>query len=240
MKRIIITGGDGRFAKVLKKNFSGKNIFYFSKKQFDITKIKDLEKKVKKFKPQIIIHLAALSKPLIIHEQNITKSIDINIIGTCNLVKLSNIHNIKLVYMSSHYVYPCKSGNYKETDALLPANNYSWSKLGGECAVQMYLKNSLIVRVAMYETPFIHKFGYTNIKSNFLTHQEVAKILPKIIYKKGVINLGGIKRSIYNFAKKSNSSVLPKKYKPKENLIKMMPDSSVNIKKLKSILKIKK
>ncbi len=238
MKRIIITGGDGRFAKTLKKNFNNKNIFYFSKKQFDITKIKSLENKIKKIKPKIIIHLAALSRPLIIHEKDISKSINLNIVGTCNLVKLSNAYNIKLIYMSSHYVYPCKTGNYKETDALLPANNYSWSKLGGECAVQMYLKNSLIIRVAMLETPFIHKFGFTNIKSNFLTHDEVAKILPKIINKKGIINLGGVRRSIYKFAIKTNSSVIPKKYVSKKNMPKMMPDSSVDIKKLKSILKI--
>ena len=39
-----------------------------------------------------------------------------------------------------------KQKNYK--DALKPWNNYSWSKLGGECAVQMY-KNSLIIRLCM-------------------------------------------------------------------------------------------
>ena len=26
----------------------------------------------------------------------------------------------------------------KKSDSLLPYNNYAWSKLGGECAVQMY------------------------------------------------------------------------------------------------------
>ena len=236
MKRIIITGGNGRFAKDLKKELNGKNIFYLSKKQFDITKIQSLKKKIKEIKPNIIIHLAALSKPLILHEKDITKSIDTNIIGTCNLVKISNIFNIKLIYMSSHYVYPCKIGNYKETDALLPSNNYAWSKLGGECAVQMYLKNSLIIRVAMYETPFTHKYGFTNIKSNFLTHSEVAKTLPKIIDKKGIINLGGVKKSVYEFAVKTNRSVIPKKYMPKKNMPRLMPDSSINIKKLKAIL----
>ena len=168
MKNIIVTGGNGRFAKNLKKYFSGKNIYYLSKKEFDITKIHNLEKKIKKIKPNIILHLAALSRPLNIHEKDISRSINSNIIGTCNLVKLCEKFKIKLIYMSSHYVYPCTKGNYKETDALLPSNNYSWSKLGGECAVQMYLKNSLIIRVAMYETPFIHKYGFTNIKSNFL------------------------------------------------------------------------
>ena len=142
--------------------------------------------------------------------------------------------------MSSHYVYPCTKGNYLETDPLLPANNYSWSKLGGECAVQMYLKNSLIVRVAMYETPFIHKYGFTNIKSNFLTHNQAALLLPKILEKKGILNLGGKKLSVYNFAKKTNGAVKPKLYNKNKNKVKMMPDSSMNINKLKSIINLKK
>ncbi len=237
MKKIIITGGNGRFAKILKKKFNTKNIFYFSQKSLDVTKIKSIENKIKKIRPQIILHLAALTKPLSIHEKFIDKSIDANIIGTCNLVKVSERFKIKLVYMSSHYVYPCKIGNYKETDPLLPANNYAWSKLRGECAVQMYLKNSLIIRVAMYETPFPHPFGFTNIKSNFLSHEEVAEILPKIINKKGIINLGGKKTNVYNFAKKTNKKVRPKKYVYKKNTAKMMPDSSVNIDKFKLIIK---
>ena len=106
-----------------------------------------------------------------------------------------------------------------------------------QCAVQMYLKNSLIVRVAMYETPFSHPYGFTNINSNFLTHEEVAKILPKIINKKGIINLGGKKMNVYNFAKKTNKDVKPKKYIYKKNTVRMMPDSSVNINKLKLMLK---
>ena len=47
---------------------------------------------------------------------------------------------IKLIYLSTSYVYPGTKGNYNETDALLPFNNYAWSKLGGEAAVQMYKK----------------------------------------------------------------------------------------------------
>ena len=60
-----------------------------------------------------------------------------------------------------------KKGNYNEEDALKPWNNYSWSKLGGECAVQMY-KNSLILRITMTEKPFAYKRAYTNLKTNFL------------------------------------------------------------------------
>ena len=76
-----------------------------------------------------------------------------------------------------------------ENSPLLPMNNYAWSKLGGESAVHMY-KNSLILRLNMAEKPWIHKYAFKNIKSNFLYHDEVIKILPKIINLYGIINIG--------------------------------------------------
>ena len=51
--------------------------------------------------------------------------------------------------------------------------------LGAECAVQMY-KNSLIIRACMTEKPFIHKYAFTNVKSNFIFHDEfIQKFLKK-------------------------------------------------------------
>ena len=58
--------------------------------------------------------------------------LSLNIIGTSNIVRACKIFNIKLIYFSTSYVYPGIKGGYKETDALLPSNNYAWSKLGGE------------------------------------------------------------------------------------------------------------
>ena len=144
-----------------------------------------------------------------IHENDINKSIDLNIIGTSNVVKICNKFNIKLIFFSTGYVYPGTKGNYKETDPLLPWNNYGWSKLGAEAAVQMY-KNSLIVRACMTEKPFIHKFAYSNVKSNFIYHDNFAEIFIKIINKKGIINVGGRRQTIYKFAKFYNKKVLKK------------------------------
>ena len=134
-----------------------------------------------------------------IHDKMINKSIDLNIVGTSNLVKICN-EKTEDNFFSTSYVYPGKKGNYKETDPVLPWNNYGWSKLGAECVVQMY-KNSLIVRACMTEKPFLHKFAFSNVKSNFIFHDEFAKLFIKIINKKGVINVGGKQRTIYNFAK---------------------------------------
>ena len=113
-----------------------------------------------------------------IHDKNISKSIDLNIIGTSNLVKeVTFIILRSFIYLSS-YVYPGTKGNYNENDAVKPWNNYSWSKLGGECAVQMY-KNSLIVRMCMTEKPFIHKKAYANVKLNFIFQEDAAKSIIK-------------------------------------------------------------
>ena len=209
MKKILVTGGNGRFATALKE-INNKYLFNFrSKKQLNILSIKSIEQNVKKFKPIIILHLASLSRPMKIHEKNINKSIDLNIIGTSNIVKICNKYKIKLIFFSTGYVYQGKKGNYKEDDAILPWNKYGWSKLGAEAAVHLY-DNSLIIRACMTEEPFIHKYAYSNVKSNFIYHKDFAKIFLKLINKKGIFNVGGKSQSIYNFAKKYNDKVLKK------------------------------
>ena len=142
---------------------------------------------------------------------------------------------IKIIYFSTQYVYPGKKGNYNEREALLPTMNYGWSKLGGECAVQMY-KNSLILRVCMTEKPFRHKYALYDAKTSFLYHHEVAKIVLKLINKKGVINIGGKSQTVYNFAKKNNPKIKKIYVKNIKNL-NFPKDSSLNTSKLKLILK---
>lgn len=233
-KKIVVTGGNGRFGSVLKKN-SRNNLLFPTKKQLNILKLNSIKNYLKIKKPRTLIHLAGLSRPMSIHDKNIDKSIDLNIIGTANIVKICSLFNIKLIYFSTHYVYPCKKGNYSENSPLLPINNYAWSKLGGEASVQMY-KNSLILRVCMTEKPFVHKSAFANVKSNFIFHEDVAKILFKLINKKGIINIGGKMQTIYNFAKKNNPEV-KKVYLENKSKKQFPKNPSININKLKKLIK---
>ena len=214
---ILVTGGQGRFAKVLKKNNKFLNLYFASKKECNILNIKSLEKIIKKLKPKIILHCAGLSRPMEIHQKNIEKSIDLNIVGTANVVKVCKKNNIKIIYFSTGYVYEGKKGNYSEKDPVKPFNNYGLSKLGGECAVMMY-KNSLILRITMTESPFVHEKAYTNLKSNFMFHEDLVKILPKIINYKGILNVGGKTQSVFSFAKLHNKKVKKIKLSIKDKL----------------------
>ena len=232
-KLILVTGGDGRFSRVLKKNKQNLNLYFSSKKECNILNIESINKLIKKINPKIIIHCAGLSRPMNIHEKNISKSIDLNIIGTANITKACERNKIKMIYFSTGYVYDGKKGNYSEEDSVKPFNNYGWSKLGGECAAQMY-KNSLILRVTMTEYPFLHKKAYANVKTNFIYHEDLAKIFIRVINKKGVINLGGPTQSVYNFVKNQNKKV-KKKYSKGEFPL----NPSMNINKLNTIIKKK-
>ena len=235
MKKIIITGGTSRFASVLKKIKTKHKLYYPTKKEFDILNERKIEKYLNKKKVDIVIHLAGLSRPMKIHEEDITKSINLNIIGTANVTKCCYKNNIKLIYFSTNYVYPGVKGNYREKDPLLPVNYYAWSKLGGETSVHLY-KNSLILRICMTEKPFVHKKAFANVQTSFAYHHDIAKKLLKLINHKGVINLGGKKMSVYKFAKKDNKNV--KKIYLKKGMKLGIPfDSSLNLQKLNKIIK---
>ena len=233
-KKIVVTGGSGRFAQSLKKIKSKYKFIYPSKNLLDITNLKSIKSFLNKKKPKSVIHLAGLSRPMSIHDKNISKSINLNIIGTANLVRICSELNIKLIYFSTSYVYPGKKGNYSEKDALLPWNNYAWSKLGGECAVQMY-KNSLILRVSMTEKPFVHKKAFANVKLNFIFHEDLVKFLIKLLNKKGIINVGGPTKTVYNFAKKYNKKV-KKIYVKKNSRYNFPLNPFMNLSKLKKII----
>ncbi len=230
-KKILVTGGEGRFAKELGKITSRYKFIFKKRKQLNILSLNSIKKNIQKYKPDIVLHLAGLSRPMQVHEKKINQSIDLNIIGTANLVKACNEKKIKIIFFSTSYIYPGKKGNYKESDPLLPWNNYGWSKLGAESAVQMY-DNSLIIRACMTQKPFTHKFAFTNVKTNFIFHDEFAKILIKVIPYKGTINIGGNSQTIYSFAKKNKRNIRKRKSKG-ELPLKM----DMSLKKLKRILK---
>ncbi len=233
--KIVITGGSGRFGNILKKKFFKKQLLFPKKNELNILDEKKIDKYLKKIRPKILIHLAGLSRPMRLHEKNISKSIDLNIIGTANITKVCKKYNIKLIYFSTHYVYPGIKGNYSEQDPILPINNYAWSKLGGEASVHMY-KNSLILRVCMTEKPFLHKEAFTNVKTSFIYHEDVADLLFKLLKEKGIINIGGKTQFIFDFAKTSNRFV-KKKYLKKNLDLEIPLNSSLNISKLKKKLK---
>ena len=233
--RIVITGGSGRFGSIIKENSKNYkfNFFFPKKNELNILKLNTIEKYLLKIKPKYLMHLAGLSRPMSIHDNDIIQSIDKNIIGTANVVKICSKLRIKLIFMSTCYVYPGRKGNYHEESPLFPINNYAWSKLGGESSVMLY-DNSLILRASVTEKPFVHNVAFKDFKTNFIFHEDLIKKIFKLLNHKGIINIGGKSQSVYDFAKKYNPKI--KKVSAKKILGPKAPlNVSMNISKFRKL-----
>jgi len=139
-KKIIISGGEGNLAKEILKQNTGYEILAPSKSDLNILNKTKLRNYLRINNPDFFLHTAAFTRPMNLHDKYPEKSIETNIVGTSNVVLECIKNNIKLVYISTDYVYPGIRGNYREEDSLGPfffnsdgLNKYGWSKLGGEC-----------------------------------------------------------------------------------------------------------
>jgi dTDP-4-dehydrorhamnose reductase len=232
--KILISGGRGNLATEIIKANKEHEILSLPKEELNVCSKNEILSWLRIFKPDIFIHTAALTRPMIKHVTRPDVSIETNIIGTSNVVLACMKHNVKLIYISTDYIYPCTDGNYSEEDALLPVNEYAWSKLGGECAVKLY-ENSLILRMALCQQPFPHPKALVDIKKSYLYMDEAAKVILKLINETGVINVGGDAMTPYEFVSKDNPGIEEITFN-EINDITMGKDSSMNISKMKNIL----
>ena len=234
MSKILISGGHGKFATQLVKFNTEHELFTPSKKEMNVTSYWSIISFIRKVNPSIFIHAGAMTRPMVIHENDPDESITNNIIGTSNVVLACMKYNIKLIYISTDYVYPQVPGCYKETDPVLPHTKYGWSKLGGECAVRLF-KNSLILRICMNTKPFPHKKALVDMTKSLIFDDEAAKITLKLLDESGVINVGGESRSVYDFVKETNPDIEPMTLSEVSD-VSMPKNSTLNVDKLKRII----
>ena len=236
MKNILISGGHGRFGNWVRyyAQLDNYDIHSPTSKEMDVTNFESINSNIIKYKPDVFLHSAALTRPLIVHEDEPYKSIETNIMGTSNVVLACMKHNIKLVYISTDYVYEGTNGNYDEESPVKPFNNYGWSKLGGECAVKLY-ENSLILRIAMMNKPILYPKALVDVKRSLLFDDDAADITIQLLDNFGTINVGFEPKSIYEFTKEYNPNV-GKISLDEVKGIKLSNDTSVNTDKMNKLL----
>lgn len=226
MSKILFTGGDGHLCSQFKKE-NNPNFIFLNKEEFDITDCDNIEYVFNNYDFDYLFHSAALSRPMIQHEESPNLSINTNIIGTSNLVMYCNTYGKKIIYVSTDYVYSGTDNQHTENSSVRPTNKYSWSKLGGECAVQLCNKY-LILRLGMVEYPFPHSHAFTNVYKSSIWSDEVPSVVIPLFEKEGIYNVGEASQSIYDFVKKRNPNI--SKLEAEWNVPKQI---SMNIEKIK-------
>lgn len=227
--KLIMTGGSGLLGTEIKKSLP--QINFPSSEDFNVTNYEQMESYIKLGDYNMLLHAAAFTSPPKV-DRDPLKVIEVNIIGTATVVKLCMKYDLKLVYVSTDYVFKGDKGNYREDDPVYPINKYAWSKLGGECAVRMY-DNSLIVRTTFgpnvfpYEKAFIDQ--WTSRESVSVIAKKIISLLDKDI--KGVIHVGGKRKTVYEYAKSLDESRDIKQLSVNEVSFKVPIDTSLNCEK---------
>lgn len=225
-KKILFTGGSGLLGSEFKKILP--DMHYPSKKEFDITDYDQMDRYLRGADWSMIVHAAAFTSPPKIDEDPL-RAIEINIIGTSNIVKLCMKYGLKLIYICTDYVFKGDNGNYKEEDPVFPVNKYAWSKLGGECAVRMH-DNSIIIRTTFgpnvfpYEKAFVDQ--WTSRESVSTMVRMIAQLFDKDF--KGTVHVGGQRKSVFAYAKGLDPNKEIKKLSVNEINFRVPVDTSMN------------
>lgn len=173
--RIFITGGSGLIGQYLNIELSKKheiltqynsnygNCLQFNSAKCDITDSGRIEELFKKFKPEIVIHTAAVSNAEKADAIPADLVYEINVNATERIAQLCDLYNAKLIYLSTDLVYAGYRGTYLKEDAkLIPISLYAETKLMGEVKVKDIFDNYLILREAL-----VYGIGLSQSTNNF-------------------------------------------------------------------------
>ena len=178
--KILITGASGLLGSKLFEILSKHNEVvgtYFSKKTyrcsyFDITDRRFVGSFFNKIDPQVVVHTAAISDADYCEENHEAAKIT-NITGTNNIIEACKMHDCKMVFISSDYVFDGNNGPYSEESNTGPLNYYSITKVVSENAIQNELEDYIIVRPAIL-------YGYNGFQTNGVV---INNFVIKVVYK---------------------------------------------------------
>jgi dTDP-4-dehydrorhamnose reductase len=159
---------------------------------------------------------------------------NINYKAVADLVGYCNNYNIKLVHISTDYVYTNSVSNASEEDIPIHGNNwYSYTKLLADAFIELKSHDYLILRESHKPNPFPYDNAWINLIGNFDYVNKIADIIINLIKleQNGIINVGTDLKTIYDLALETNKNVKPT-LKPKQ----APEDVSLNLTKLKNIL----
>lgn len=264
--KILITGGSGLLGQYLNLELSKEfdiltlynsnagNCKKFNSAKLDITNKTELKKIFNNFNPDVVIHAAAISHPILPKHISPKEVYQLNVETTKNIAELCDTFKSKLIYTSTDLVYAGYRGSMLKEDAkLVPLTLYAETKLMGELKIQQTFNNYIILRTALlfgiglnHSSNHFHKM-LLDLKQNKevklfidqfrtpLSVNEASNIIQKLIkqeIKSEVINFGGPERlSRYDLGER----LCELAKLDKNNLIKIKMDDIPEITKVEDV-----
>jgi dTDP-4-dehydrorhamnose reductase len=167
--RLFITGGKGMLGRTLVHRLSDHEVLAADLPEVDITNPVALQAAVSAFRPQAIIHCAAMTAVDGCETQS-DLAWRVNALGSANVAIAAHRIGARLIALSTDYVFDGKLDRpYHEWDTPAPTTVYGQSKWAGEQAIRQHCPDHVILRIAWLYGPggpsFVHamlKLGQAN------------------------------------------------------------------------------
>jgi dTDP-4-dehydrorhamnose reductase len=146
--KLFLTGGNGLLGHALLNTFHDWEIVAPASADLDITDPMVVDQVISHTRPHLAIHSAAMT---LVDQCEIEpeRAYRINVLGTENVARSCARYGVRLVVISSDYVFSGDSPEpYSEDDAPGPRTVYGASKLAAERAVAVYCPDHVIARVS--------------------------------------------------------------------------------------------
>ncbi|HMI07189.1 MAG TPA: dTDP-4-dehydrorhamnose reductase [Flavobacterium sp.] len=215
---VLVTGGSGQLGQSLQsisEKYREIDFHFASSAEADITDKESLDRIFKKIKPDFCINAAAYTA-VDKAESEPEKAFAINVTGAQNLAETCNVFKTVLIHISTDFVF---DGNqtqpYSETDATNPQGVYGLTKLQGEVAISVALKEHFIIRTSWLYSEFGNNFMKTMLR--FAKERESLNVVDDQIGTPtyavdlaeaivAIIKSGKAAYGIYNFSNEGTTS----------------------------------
>lgn len=163
--KILLTGANGQLGRCFQDRLPAEwEILATDTAELDITDLEHVEQTVKQFKPDAIVNAAAYTA-VDKAESEPELAEKINVIGPENLAIVASKQGIRLVHVSTDYVFDGNATEpYREDSATNPLSVYGKTKLAGEQAVAKASSKAIIVRTAWVFSEYGNNFVKTMLR----------------------------------------------------------------------------
>ena len=203
----VLVLGDGLLGKEIIKQTDWE---YLSRKKDKINAVKDfyyLISIIDDIAPDVIVNCIGYTNTYS-KEKNLHWKI--NYVFVVNLANFCDSRDIKLVHISTDYLYANSEGGCTETD--VPVHQQTWyayTKLISDAYVQLSEYDYLLIRCGFKPTPFPYDKAFDNIRGNFDYVDVIAGQIIDLINENrdGVWNIGTEYKSVYELAKQTKPDI---------------------------------
>lgn len=203
--RVLVTGGSGLLGTALRQ--LDPSLVCPPHAELDVVDPGAIASALERHRPEIVLHAAAFTRNVAIRHDP-ARAVRVNIAGTAHIAAACIDRGLRLVYVSSDYVYADTPGPHREDEALHPLNAYAWTKLGGECAARLVPRH-LIIRTTFGPVPYEYAAAAADKRTSRMYVNEAAPRILELARSglEGVVNVGDEAGSMLAYARRTRPDV---------------------------------